>query len=160
VTDLTYQVKLTYQDGREASHSVFAPNYTHSDIDGKTLLSPTGWLNITRQDQVSTERIETDLEQLFHDTIAAISSYAWGDTEPYFEELNIAARLPIADRTLSYAEEVISLVEALHEDIYFSLLEVFQKKSGRPLGDRGLQPGQIVPEISYHPGPPSVRVST
>src|SRR5690606_13963635 len=67
--DLTYQVKLTYQDGHEASHRVFAPNRRHSDINGDTLLSPTGWLNITHQDHVSTERVETDLEQLFHDTI-------------------------------------------------------------------------------------------
>ncbi len=158
--DLTYQVRLTYQDGREASHRVFAPNYTHEDIDGEILLSPTGWLSISHQGQASSERMETDLEQLFHDTIKTISGHAWGDAEPYFEELNIAAQLPIADRSLAYAEETISLTEALHEDIYFSLLEFFQKKSGRPLGDRGLQPGQIVPEISYHAGAPSVLVVT
>ena len=37
--------------------------------------------------------------------------------------------------------------EALHEDLYFSLLEGFQRRSGRPLGDRRLQPGQIVPDV-------------
>ncbi|KAA0911271.1 M14 family metallopeptidase [Pusillimonas sp. ANT_WB101] len=156
----TYHVNLTYQDGHEESHQVFAPNRTHSDIDGQTLLSPTGWLNINHEGQESAERLETDLEQLFHDAIAAISAYDWGNTEPYFEELNVSAQLPFKDRALPYAEEVISLTEALHEDIYFSLLEFFQKKSGRPLGDRGLQPGQIVPEITYHAGAPSVRVST
>lgn len=133
--NFTYQVSLTFQDGREESHQVFAPNRTHSDIDGQTLLSPTGWLNIKHQGQVSAERLETDLEQLFHDTIAAISGYTWGDTEPYFEELNITAQLPIKERALPYAEEVISLTEALHEDIYFSLLEFFRKiwqTTGRP----------------------------
>ena len=29
------------------------------------------------------------------------------------------------------------------------MLEVFQRRSGRPLGDRHLQPGQIVPEIRF-----------
>jgi hypothetical protein len=86
---------------------------------------------------------------LFSSSIQAIADYAWGAEEPYFEELNIAVALPIHDRRLPFGEEVISLREAMHEDIYFSLLEIFQKKSGRPIGDRGLQPGQIVPEVRF-----------
>ncbi|ENN88716.1 hypothetical protein RHSP_43062 [Rhizobium freirei PRF 81] len=54
----------------------------------------------------------------------------------------------------------MSLREALHEDFYFSLLEFFQKKSGRPLGDRGLKPGQIVPQILLSSGEISARVET
>src|SRR5690606_32824133 len=76
--------------------------------------------------------------------------------EPYFAELNIAASFPAQDEDLGHGDEVLSLTEALHEDFYFSLLEVFQIRSGRPMGDRRLQPGQIVPEIRY--GPPAVRV--
>lgn len=158
--DFTYQVHLTTLDGQTLSHAVFAPNRTHLDSIGETLLSPTGWLKINHQGEMSSERFETDFEQLFHGTINAIATHAWGDTEPYFDELNIAVQLPFKDQKLDYAEEAISLTEALHEDIYFSLLEVFQKKSGRPLGDRGLQPGQIVPEIIIAEGAPSVRVST
>lgn len=158
--DFTYQVQLTTLDGQTHNHSVFAPNRTHLDAVGGTLLSPTGWVKITHQGEATSERFETDIEQLFHGTINAIAHHAWGDTEPYFEELNIAVQLPVSDLMLDYAEEVISLSEALHEDIYFSLLEVFQKKSGRPLGDRGLQPGQIVPEITHNAGELSVIVST
>ena len=158
--NFTYQVQLTTLDGQTHNHAVFAPNRTHLDSIGETLLSPTGWLKIDHQGEMSSERFETDFEQLFHGTINAIATHAWGDTEPYFDELNIAVQLPFKDQKLDYAEEAISLTEALHEDIYFSLLEVFQKKSGRPLGDRGLQPGQIVPEIIIAEGAPSVRVST
>lgn len=158
--DFTYQVQLTTLDGQTHNHAVFAPNRTHLDSIGETLLSPTGWLKITHQGDATSERFETDIEQLFHGTINAIATHTWGDTEPYFEELNIAVQLPVSDLTLDYAEEVISLSEALHEDIYFSLLEVFQKKSGRPLGDRGLQPGQIVPEIRHNAAELSVIVST
>ncbi|MGQ5719186.1 M14 family metallopeptidase [Pseudochrobactrum asaccharolyticum] len=157
--DFTYQVTLTDKNGTATQHEVFAPNRTHQDAVGETLLSPTGWLKITHQDTTTSERFETDFEQLFHAGIAAVANHAWGDTEPYFEELNIAVSLPVKDQKLAYAEEAISLTEALHEDFYFSLLEVFQKKSGRPLGDRGLQPGQIVPEIIYADVAPSIRIT-
>ncbi|MGG2474656.1 peptidase M14, partial [Rhizobium sp. BR5] len=93
------------------------------------------------------ERLETEYEQLFHAAIEAVANHDWGNDEPYFEELNIRVAHPAEDLALPVGDEVISLREALHEDFYFSLLEFFQKKSGRPLGDRGLKPGQIVPEI-------------
>lgn len=158
--DFTYQVTLTGEDGAVTQHEVFAPNRVHSDAVGETLLSPTGWLKMTHQGTATSERFETDFEQLFHAGIAAVAHHAWGDTEPYFEELNISVSMPVKDQKLAYAEEAISLTEALHEDFYFSLLEVFQKKSGRPLGDRGLQPGQIVPEITYADAAPSIRITT
>ena len=157
--DFTYQVTLTDKNGTVTQHAVFAPNRIHQDAVGETLLSPTGWLKVTHQGTVTSERFETDFEQLFHAGIAAIANHTWGDTEPYFEELNIAVSLPITDQKLTHAEEAISLTEALHEDFYFALLEVFQKKSGRPLGDRGLQPGQIVPEITYADAAPSIRIT-
>ncbi|MFK4825014.1 M14 family metallopeptidase [Paenochrobactrum sp. BZR 588] len=157
--DFIYYVELTYQDGRVESHEVFAPNRVHQDAVGETLLSPTGWLKITRTDGTTSERFETDYEKMFHAGITAVTTYPWGVSEPYFEELNISVRLPAKDKKLAYAEEAISLSEALHEDFYFSLLEVFQKKSGRPLGDRGLQPGQIVPEITYADQAPSICIT-
>lgn len=158
-SDFTYHVVLDFKNGRQEQHTVFAPNHLHQDCFDNNLLSPTGWLKIKQPNKTISERFETDIEKLFHKTIEVITNYAWGDTEPYFEELNVSATLPIKDNKLAYAEETISLTEALHEDLYFSLLEVFQKKSGRPLGDRGLQPGQIVPEIIYKDAAPSVNVS-
>ncbi len=157
--DFIYSVALTYQDGRTESHEIFAPNRVHQDAVGETLLSPTGWLKITRKDGTTSEHFETDYEKLFHAGIASVINHPWGDSEPYFDELNISVRLPAQDEKLDYAEEAISLSEALHEDFYFSLLEVFQKKSGRPLGDRGLQPGQIVSEITYADQNPSICIT-
>ncbi len=158
--DFFYDVDLTFKDGRSESRRVFAPNRVHEDFIGETLVSPTGWLTVTKNGEIESERFETAYETLFHDTVSAIATHDWGCGEPYFDELNIAVSLPITDRRLPYDEEVLSLTEALHEDIYFSLLEVFQKKSGRTVGDRGLQPGQIVPEIRFRDANPSVRVET
>ncbi|WP_319520560.1 peptidase M14 [uncultured Martelella sp.] len=157
--DLFYSVALTWADGRRDTRKVFAPNRLHQDFAGQQALSPTGWLRI---DGNAGERIETDYEALFSKTIRAIADRDWGDSEPYFEELNITATLPVEDEWLPLAptDAIISLREALHEDLYFSLLEVFQTRSGRPLGDRGLRPGQIVPEIRLAAGPLDVRVET
>lgn len=142
--DAFYAVTLTAREGSTRTHKVFAPNRLHADFIGETLLSPTGWLNLG---DGTGERLETDYEILFTSAVEAVAAHDWGTKEPYFDELNIAVTLPSEDRRLAVGEEVVSLREALHEDFYFTLLEVFQKKSGRPIGDRGLQPGQIIPEI-------------
>ncbi|WP_027351355.1 peptidase M14 [Halotalea alkalilenta] len=142
---LDYIVELGYLDGRKECQRVFAPNHLHLDFVAETVLSPTGWERI--DGDPTGHRLETDYERLFASAMRAVVSHDWGSEEPYFDELNVRVRLPIDDQRLPHGEEVLSLREALHEDIYFSLLEVFQLKSARPLGDRGLKPGQIVPEI-------------
>ncbi|WP_435171614.1 peptidase M14 [Falsirhodobacter sp. 1013] len=138
-----YEVALTWPDRTEI-HRVAAPNRLHVDAVGETLLSPTGRLIHGG----TTSRLETEYEALFEATIGAIAGHDWGE-EPYFEELHIAVTLPLRDEPLPCGDEVVSLREAMHEDLYFSLLEVFQRRSGRPLGDRGLQPGQIVPDVRF-----------
>nr|WP_321457947.1 M14 family zinc carboxypeptidase [uncultured Cohaesibacter sp.] len=145
-TDLHYSVTLVWQDGKEEIHSVYAPNKLHKDCIDETALSPTGWI---RWEDGTEGAFETDYEQLFDAALKIISDHDWGTAEPYFEELNITVLHPAKDEWLPMkpVDAIISLRESLHEDFYFSLLEVFQKKSGRPVGDRGLMPGQIVPEM-------------
>lgn len=153
-----YRVTLTGRTGESRTHAVFAPNRVHADFTGGTLVSPTGW--VRPGDSGLGERLETDYEALFETAVRVVASHEWGGEAPYFEELNIAVSLPSEDQRLSVGQEAVSLREAMHEDLYFSLLEVFQKKSGRPLGDRGLQPGQIVPEVRYINSAPAVRIET
>lgn len=150
-SDCDYVVTLTYPEGAE-THRVFAPNRQHHDPEGVAMLSPCGWLRVDGQP----EPLATDYETLFHDTLAAVAAHDWGD-EPYFEELNLAVTLPAADEPLGHDDEAQSLQEAMHEDLYFSLLEYFSRRSGRAPGDRGLQPGQIVPLVTQ--GDPAVVVS-
>ncbi|MGP4802370.1 M14 family metallopeptidase [Agrobacterium cavarae] len=154
--DFHYDVSLKRGEQIE-SVTVLAPNRVHTDIVGEINVSPTGWLKLGGQPG---ERLATDYEELFEAGIKAIADHAWGDQEPYFEELNIRVAHPAKDIPLPVGDEVVSLREALHEDFYFSLLEFFQKKSGRPLGDRGLRPGQIVPEIAKSNGEISVVIET
>ncbi|WP_144576438.1 M14 family metallopeptidase [Agrobacterium sp. DE0009] len=152
-----YDVTLS-RNGKTETLKVLAPNRVHTDIVGETNVSPTGWFRLAGD--ASGERLETEYEQLFEAAIHAVANHGWGNDEPYFEELNIRVAHPAEEMALPIGDEVISLREALHEDFYFSLLEFFQKKSGRPLGDRGLKPGQIVPEIVKSEGEVSVRIET
>ncbi|MDO5605561.1 MAG: M14 family zinc carboxypeptidase [Paracoccus sp. (in: a-proteobacteria)] len=149
-----YDLRLRYHSGRQVTAKVLAPNRAHLDYSGNRALSPCGWLVVDGQ----ASPLETDYEQVFHQTMQALARADWG-SEPFFQELNIAVTLPARDEPLGHGDEALSLAEALHEDLYFSALEYFGTLSGREAGDRQLQPGQIVPEIRRGPQP-SVQVQT
>ncbi len=163
--DPHYTVTLTHADGTRTETQVHAPNRLHTDPQGDTLLSPCGWLRITRPS--ATEATEaaidaaqpTDYEQLFAQILAAIDGHGWPAAEPYFERLDIRVDLPGFEQPLPVAHEGISSFEAMHEDIYFSLLEIFQRRSGRPAQDRRLQPGQIVPDVRASADAPRLRIT-
>ncbi|APG86935.1 peptidase M14 (plasmid) [Sinorhizobium americanum CCGM7] len=144
--EFTYRAILTDKNGISSIHSVLAPNRVHLDACGATRVSPTGWIRIGNK---TDERLKTDYETVYEATLQAITSFDWGQTEPYFDELNLLISLPSRDCRLPIGEEVISLGEGMVEDLYFSLLEYFQVKSGRVAGDFTARPGQIVPEIRF-----------
>lgn len=160
--DLYYEVALHYAGGRTEEARVYAPNRLAQDYAGLEALSPTGWVRVsdaggTRLDEAR----DTEYSQAYAAVMDAVSKHPWGNSEPYFERLEIRIDVPAIERDLGYGDEVVSTVEGLHEDIYFGLLEVFQLHSGRPLGSRGLQPGQIIPDVRRAgQGGAWVRVST
>jgi len=154
----TYVVCLSYSDGRAATHRVLAPNREYSDHTGEAIVTPSGWLHVSLPDGGGTdERLETDYEAIFAEALQTVANHPWRDMEPFFDVLSIRVALPSADFPLPVGEEAISLKEALHEDLYFSLLEFFQVKTGRAVSDRTIRPGQVVPEISDGKAP-SLRI--
>ena len=158
---LHYQLALTLRDGSHMQASVFAPNRIHLDHIGATLLSPTGWLHARMQPDLVARldsAQQTDYEQLFELIVQTVKQHPWPAQEPYFERLDIRVDLPGIEQTLPLDHECISSHEALHEDIYFSLLEIFQRQSGRLENDRRLQPGQIVPDVRASNSAPRLRI--
>lgn len=151
-SDLHYDVTLVYADGRRREDRVFAPNQLGQAQDGKPELSPTGWLRVRDADgAIQTDAAQaTEYQQAFRSIVDTVRNHPWGAHEPYFDRLEIRVDLPGMDFALPVDEEIVSTFEALHEDLYFTLLEHFQHHSGRPSGDRGLQPGQIIPDIRRH----------
>nr|WP_316639835.1 hypothetical protein [uncultured Roseateles sp.] len=136
-------------DGRR--QAVFAP----LDASG----SPIGWLRAWRgNESLHDGPWQTDYETVFEQAMAAVRGHAWPATEPYFDTLQIDVAIRGIERGLDYGDEVISTAEALHEDLYFSILEHFQRHSGKPPGDRTLRPGQIVPHVVRGDGPATLSV--
>ncbi len=159
--DLHYDVTLAYADGRQVDARVFAPNLLGHAPDGTPELSPTGWLRVRDADGVvqADAAQATEYQLVFRSIMDTVRNHAWGAHEPYFDRLEIRVDLPGIDFALPVDEEIVSTFEALHEDIYFSLLEHFQQHSGRPSGDRGLQPGQIIPDVRRQDGAARVQIS-
>ena len=160
--DLNYQIALTLRDGSTVQAKVFAPNRIHLDAIGATKFSPTGWLRAT-PGTAATPPLDgaqpTDYEQVFARIVQTVAQHPWPAQEPYFERLDIRVDLPGFEQRLPVGDECISTFEALHEDIYFSLLEIFQQRSGRPENDRRLQPGQIVPDVRASKAAARLRIS-
>lgn len=154
-----YRVELVHQDGQRSSARVVAPNRVHVDHINSTQLSPTGWLREHLDHETINRAQQTDYEALFEQALATVKHHPWPCKEPYFDRLNIRVDLASIEQPLPLANEHISSAEALHEDLYFSMLEVFQRHSGRSADDRRLQPGQIVPNIRIKEGPPSLRIA-
>ena len=155
-----YQVDLRWHDGRLRTDTVFAPNRVHTDHLGETLLSPTGWLRLRKGNVVVADGArESDYEALFRHAMAFLQQHPWPETEPYFERLDIRVDFPGIAWAPPLEAGWINSHEALHEDLYFSLLELFQRRSGRATGDRRLQPGQIVPDVRPSEGAVRLRIA-
>ena len=159
---LDYEVVLTFKDGTTRRVTVFAPNREHVGCSGAKLLSPTGWLRVQRPGAAAPEldaRQETAYEVLFERMLAAVRGHEWPPQPPFFERLEVHLDLHGMDERLPVGHECVSTHETLHEDIYFSLLELFQERARCAPGDRTLQPGQIVPDVRASGAAPRLRVT-
>lgn len=155
------EVQLHLHDGRQLHQRIQAPNRQHLDATGAAALSPSGWLRVGRTPGAADlldEPAATDYEQAFALALQAVREHPWPDAEPYFERLELRVDLPGYEQAIAGTHESISTLEAMHEDLYFALLEFFQQRSGRPAGDRRLQPGQIVPDVRASAGAPRLQV--
>lgn len=139
-----YRVSLGYVSGQRRELTVLAPNRIHRDPSGQPALSPCGWLVQDGQGGP----LLTDCEAIFRDAMLCLAAQPWL-AEPFFQRLDIAVTLPVRDQALGHGDEAVSVIEALHEDLYFSALEQFRQRLGRAPDDRSLRPGQIVPAVRH-----------
>ena len=155
-----YRVDLQWRDGRQRTDQVLAPNHVHVDALGETMLSPTAWLRVQRPGEAWQEGAhESEHQAVFRRAVDWVQQHPWPEAEPYFERLELRIDLPGIAHAPARESEWMNSREALHEDLYFSLLELFQRRSGRPPGDRRLQPGQIVPDVRAGRGDARLRIA-
>lgn len=117
---------------------------------GKQLLVATGW---QKKDNGLSVPMSTDYEQIFNDICLYLQSLPLRPLKPaepngpFFDQLKICVTAPFQDQALPVGNEAISLAEALHEEICFTAMEIFQKRLGLTANPQDLQPGQVVPMI-------------
>lgn len=134
----------------ETEHVIEAPVRWKAHPCGQRLLVATGWMKSCDGESVP---METDFEQVYDDTCSYLQKMplkpmrATEPQGPFFDQLEICVTGPFQDEMLPVGNEAISLAEALHEEIYFTAIEIFQKRLGLPALSRDLRPGQIVPNI-------------
>ena len=154
--DLHYVV-ATEHGARRVEHRVFAPNRDRRNILGERALAPCGWIKTA--DDAPGEPLQTEYELAFDGIMAAVAGFEWQKAEPFFDVLDIAVETTGIEHRLSYGDECVSTREALHEDLYFSILEYFKSVNGLDAEDRRLQVGQIVPDIRAGTGSTKIRVT-
>ncbi len=133
----------------------------------------TGWVNVTADgNTVLDQRIATDPERFWEhlqkETYPKIADYVMDVQEgrpspgnaPYFDALRVDLSLSEPNYRIGVDEEVISSLEALHEDIYFETLTLFDLIGGRYNVGALNYAGRILPYIKPgKPGPGHAKIT-
>ena len=119
---------------------------------GKRQLVACGWV-INQQGEG--RYLPTEFDSIFNDACQYLSELplqpisASEKNGPFFDRLVVHIGLPMKDTPLPVNNESISFIEAMHEDIYFSALEIFHHRLNRLANDRSLKIGHIIPDVYY-----------
>lgn len=157
-----YRVDMRISDARVESIDVAAPNVLATDHLGEQVLSSSGWVRVRSEANPTLNQdgpVQADLQRAFDSVLSAVRGYSWPGTPPYFDRMNVRIEAPFYDRDIGVGRECLSTGEAMHEDIYFSMLEMFKTQAGLDQNERTFQPGQIVPDIVTRDGPLRVTVT-
>jgi len=162
-----YTVRVVDRSGREALAASFNPRYVVRPFfdlfpEYESVRVTTGWTTaVIDGDTLVSRRIKTDPERFWDHlqtkTYRRIIDYVMDIQEgrpssgnaPYFDEFRVDLSLSEPNYRLNIDEEVISSAEALHEDIYFETLTLFNLIGGRYNAGSMNYPGRILPYI--HP---------
>jgi len=120
----------------------------------------TGWVRALRGDEVLLDqRIATDAERFWDgfqgETLARIYDHVMalhegeprgsGKDAPYFGELEVEVELSEPHEILGVEQEILSPMDALHEDVYFTTLMFFRLLGRNARGEELTYPGRVLP---------------
>ena len=161
----TYRVRATTPDGTTILEDTFDPAwvlrpYVDRFQDYEHVRVTTGWLTATAAgDTLAHERIVTDPEWFWDRfqsrTLPAVYDYVMdrhdgnprggGADAPFFGTLTVELELSEPDYRLGVDNEIISPMDALHEEIYFGTIEFFHLIGRNARGQDLNYPGRIIP---------------
>lgn len=178
-SDPIYRVRVTDRDGDEILSETFDPKYVVRPFfdlfpEYDNVRVTTGWVHVEVDgDTVLDERIVTDPEAFWDrfqtETYGRIIEYVMEIQDgrpspanaPFFDELRVNLTMSEPNYRIGIDEEVISSLEALHEDIYFETLTLFDLIGGRYGVGNLSYAGRVLPFINPDGAgkPGRVRVS-
>ncbi len=183
-----YAVEAVGADGRIILESAFTPRTREIPLSSVlpewgTATATTGWLRVTAGGtMVCDEALETDLEKFWafyqSDVLAAVAAHVRKKTggeptfskQPYFKRLLVDLQASEPDYRTGLDEEIISSLEAIHDEIYFDTLDLLrgltrfdpEEAEADAVTDasRSSAPGNVFPSLhpSLEGGPARVRV--
>lgn len=136
--------RLVFADGR--AERVFVPVRWRDKSNGQRELCASAWVEYHNG---HSEAINSPYEDMYNEACDYLQSLPLIVCQQGLESLVFDIELQGEDEPLGIGHESLCLAEALHEDLYFSALEIFQHRLGLSSGDRTLKPGQILPVVRY-----------
>jgi len=174
-----YKVEVFDKGGNPILKDSFSPKYvvqpffTHFP-EYDSVRVTTGWVYVNIAGRsVLDRRIKTDPETFWEhlqiDTYRKIIDYVMdiqdgrpaSENVPFFDALNVKLTMSEPNYRIGIDEELISSLEALHEDILFETLTLFNLISGRYGFGSVRFPGRIIPDIQspVHGQPGRVKIT-
>ena len=160
-----YRVRATAPDGTTLLEETFDPvwvlrPYFDRFQDYEQVRVTTGWVTaLADGDTLAHERIVTDPEWVWDRyqarTLPAVYDYVMdrhdgnprggGADAPFFGTLTVELELSEPDYRLGVDNEIISTMDALHEEVYFGTIEFFHLIGRNARGQDLTYPGRIIP---------------
>jgi len=152
-----YLARALDPSGQAVLEAVLAPPVAPSPrLAGEPALATTAAVRAVAGGRVQAETlVPTDRQEawsfLVRDVFPALAREAQGREPPFLHEIAVILHVSEPDDRLDLDHETDSVLEGLHEDIYFGLLEAYD--AARPeYGPRHLAPARILPFCHATPG--------
>ncbi|MFA1822210.1 M14 family metallopeptidase [Virgibacillus oceani] len=171
--DATYRLIANNRNGEallEATISIPVSKVPY--VEKNTYSYPTtSYLYVEQHGEVlETSIIQTDRERFYLYYTEEILPKLWEKSDesddtsctlkPLFDRIEIKASMSEEEMKIPVAEERISSLEALHEDIYFNTLDYFHVKGEEAAGKAYITPGGVYPFMKVTPGgKPSAEIT-
>jgi hypothetical protein len=160
-----YEVIVTAPGGAVLLRQTFEPKFVVRSFfdqfpDYEKVRVTTGWLTATVGGRpVVDERIVTDPERFWDHfqgrTLPAIYKHVMAvskgkprpEDAPFFGELRVELSLSEPDYSIGIDQELISSMEAIHEEVYFNTLHFFDLLGRFARGTALAYPGRVIPIV-------------
>ncbi len=174
--ELTYLCRVTDKDGCVREFKYLARYSERPYLDEYPNLGKvhpaTGYIRVlVNEKEVLNRKLTTDLERIWDiyqsQVLPECRAYieektegqAHADMQPFFQKLALEVWASEPDYRTGSREDLISSLDALHEDMYFVGSDYFKNYGVRTVDEIFDAPGLILPEIHKREGAPQFRVT-